>query len=768
METTQWSLRRGLAPVVLILSGLLLDPGAAQANDTFNSAFRTRYASTPQTYANAGCNTCHAGTFNRTSLNLYGQAVQSANGDLAALEGLDSDGVGGPNLAEIEAGAQPGWCAASGCATPPAGVQPPFDPAAPNKPPVADAGGPYSGTVGSPVGFDGSGSSDSDGTIEGYAWDFGDGSTGVGVNPVNTYGSAGTFTVVLTVTDDGGATAQSSTTVTVSVGLQPPVADAGGPYSGTAGVAIEFDGSGSADPDGSVVSWAWDFGDGSTGEGATPVHTYAASGAFTVTLTVTDDDGLTDGASTTARVSDGSGMQPPVAEVGGPYPGTTGLPVSFDGSASWDPDGTIVSFEWDFGDGNVASGSTPTHTYDAAGLYTVALTVTDETGLTDTATTTADIIDAINQPPVADPGGPYSGEPGAPVQFDGSGSSDPDGNVMSYAWDFGDGATRSGATAADATPSHGYALAGEYTVTLRVTDDSGTQSAPVGTTVSIRAADGGEALYSANCAGCHGDPWDGPAVDAALPGLKRVTGARACTIEGAIFGTSVFPDGVPAMVSAGNQELTLEEIGAIAAYLNSHAANGEQRYVTGCAGCHGNDGRGGRVDEGVRDEDAGDIREAIHEEREMAYLACLPAADVESIAGFLNGTEVGGCGDGDDDCGDEEREKRRKCKRDDDCDADGRRDEEDDDDDNDQMPDDYEEAKGFNPYDPADARQDADRDGKSNLAEFRAGTDPLDATSTPGGSPSGGTGGTGHATLLGLLALLASRRRRVRPALCDG
>jgi PKD repeat protein len=157
--------------------------------------------------------------------------------------------------------------------------------------------------VGVAVTFDGSGSSDPDGTIVSYMWDFGDGSTGTGVNPTHTYGAAGTFTVNLTVTDDNGATDSASTTATIQAAPnQPPVSDPNGPYTGTVGVAVTFDGSGSSDPDGTIVSYMWDFGDGSTGSGVSPSHTYAATGTYTVNLTVTDDDGATDTASTAATV----------------------------------------------------------------------------------------------------------------------------------------------------------------------------------------------------------------------------------------------------------------------------------------------------------------------------------------------------------------------------------------------------------------------------------------------------------------------------------
>ncbi len=351
--------------------------------------------------------------------------------------------------------------------------------APPNELPVADIGGPYDGTVDVAVQFDGSASSDPDGTIVSYNWDFGDGAIGTGPTPTNTYTEAGAFDVTLTVTDDAGETDSVSTTVTiVAAANQPPVADPGGPYNGTVDVAVQFDGSASSDPDGAIASYSWDFGDGTTGTGATPTKAYAEAGTFDVTLTVTDDAGETNSVSTTVEII-AAANQPPVADPGGPYNGAVDVAVQFDGSASSDPDGVIASYSWDFGNGATGTGPTPATTYTEAGAFNVTLTVTDDDGATNSVSTTVTIVAAANQPPVANPGGPYNGTVGIAVQFNGAASSDPDGAIAAYSWDFGNGTTGTGPT-----PATTYTEAGAFNVTLTVTDDDGATNS-VSTTAVI-------------------------------------------------------------------------------------------------------------------------------------------------------------------------------------------------------------------------------------------------------------------------------------------
>jgi PKD repeat protein len=425
-----------------------------------------------------------------------------------------------------------------------------------------------------------------------------------------------------------------------------PIADAGGPYSGEAGTTvIQFNGAGSADSDGDALTFAWNFGDGSTATGAMPTHIYGTAGDFQVTLVVNDSQTDSDPAVAAASITAPPSNLAPTANAGGPYEGQPGLSIMFNGSLSSDPNGDALTFAWDFGDGAMATGVAPTHAFAADGTYVISLTVNDGQVDSVASTTSATVATrAANSAPTADAGGPYSGDAGLAVNFDGRASDDPDGDVLSYRWDFGDGTIEFGAT-----PSHVYAMAGTYTVRLVVNDgEFDSQAASTEATIINRVDQSdGAALYDANCLACHGDPWSGPPVDGSLPGLRRVAGARSCNISGSIFGTSVFPNGVPEMQFL--QGLLEAEIDALAEHLNSLDASGEERYVTTCAGCHGDDGRGGRVGEGILGDSAHETREAIAEESEMRYLACMPESDFVAIAGFLKGTV------GDNDIDDDER-----------------------------------------------------------------------------------------------------------------
>lgn len=155
-----------------------------------------------------------------------------------------------------------------------------------------------------------------------------------------------------------------------------------------AGLSATFDATASADSDGTISAWEWSFGDGTTGSGEQVNHTYSTSGNYTVTLTVTDDGGATGSDAEIVSVSDGNSF--PVASFSF---STNLLAAGFDGSASSDSDGSIVSYSWDFGDGNSASGETATHSYASSGTYSVSLTVTDDGGAVDSEVQSVSVSD---------------------------------------------------------------------------------------------------------------------------------------------------------------------------------------------------------------------------------------------------------------------------------------------------------------------------------------------------------------------------------------
>ncbi|RFA13010.1 cell surface protein [Subtercola boreus] len=316
--------------------------------------------------------------------------------------------------------------------------------------------------------FDGTGSADPDGTVASYAWDFGDSQSATGATTSHTYAAAGTYTVSLTVTDNKGATGVFTNAVTVTA-PRVNVAPTASFTSSVTNLALTVDGTGSADTDGTLTSYAWAFGDGSTATGANPpVHTYAAAGTYTVKLTVTDNDGATGVSQTTVTAV---AAPPPNVPPTASFAATpTDLSVAFDASGSADSDGTIASYAWSFGDGQTATGPTPTHVYASAGTYSVKLTVTDNKGATGVSTGSVMVTapPPANVPPVAAIDSTVSN---LTANFSGAASTDSDGTISSYAWTFGDGQTGSGKTV-----SHGYGTAGTYTATLVVTDNSGATS----------------------------------------------------------------------------------------------------------------------------------------------------------------------------------------------------------------------------------------------------------------------------------------------------
>jgi hypothetical protein len=185
----------------------------------------------------------------------------------------------------------------------------------------------------------------------------------------------GSFLVTAT---DGAVSGSASVTIARS----PPLAEAGGPYTGEEGDAIPVDGSGSADADNDIVAWEWDFdGDEAYDDASGAIATFSAggSGVFTIGLRVTDVDGASDVDTATVTVDNAA----PQAEAGGPYSGDQGSNMSLDASGSSDPGDDIVSYDWDLdADGlyDDASGVAVGFDTAAPGVFTVGLRVSDADG----------------------------------------------------------------------------------------------------------------------------------------------------------------------------------------------------------------------------------------------------------------------------------------------------------------------------------------------------------------------------------------------------
>ena len=304
-------------------------------------------------------------------------------------------------------------------------------------------------------------SNDPDGSISSWQWSFGDGGSSTTQNPTHQYTDDGAYTVTLKVTDDDGATDSTSHSVTIS--NQAPIASFDySPSEPETNEIVNFNASGSSDPDGSIEKYKWDFGDSSTGTGQKLAHSYSDNNAYTVTLTVTDDDGATN--STSKHVTVAS-LGPTAAFTYSPSTPTTQQTIQFTDESN-DPDGSISSWQWSFGDGGSSTTQNPTHQYTDDGAYTVTLKVTDDDGATDS---TSHSVTISNQAPIASfDYSPSEPETNEIVNFNASGSSDPDGSIEKYKWDFGDSSTGTGQKLA-----HSYSDNNAYTVTLTVTDDDG-------------------------------------------------------------------------------------------------------------------------------------------------------------------------------------------------------------------------------------------------------------------------------------------------------
>ncbi len=335
-------------------------------------------------------------------------------------------------------------------------------------PPVSAFGAdPTSGCAPLTVSF----SDSSTGDITEWSWDFGDGSPAdPNQNPTHTYTQPGVYTVSLTVTGPGGSDTATLTDL-ITVDGPPTAAFAATPVSGQVPLTVAF-----TDSSTGATGWQWDFGDGSPVDTTqNPTHTYDTAGTYTVTLVVTAPCGAD--TLTLVDLIDVVAPSAPVAAFGAePTAGCAPLAVAFSDSST----GDVTGWSWDFGDGSPADTTqNPTHTYDAAGTYTVTLTVTGPGG-SDSVTRT-DLVTVAGPPTALFFAAPTAGPSPLAVSF-----SDSSAGATGWQWDFGDGSP------ADTTqhPTHTYTAAGTYDVTLIVFGACGSDTLVRTACVTVSATTG--------------------------------------------------------------------------------------------------------------------------------------------------------------------------------------------------------------------------------------------------------------------------------------
>ncbi|MCP4712909.1 MAG: PKD domain-containing protein, partial [Planctomycetes bacterium] len=305
-----------------------------------------------------------------------------------------------------------------------------------------------------------------------YLWNFGDGTTGSGQKVSHLYPEKGIYNATLTVRDDSKAEfcATHSTSFRV-IFNHPPVADVGSDHITCVGEEVEFDGSNSYDIDGTITDYIWDFGDGSPlYTGALATWSYQNPGNYVASLTVKDDSEDDCGNQVAHRFIEVN--MPPVAEAGPDQTVSVDQLISFSAKSSYDPDGAIKTYRWDFGEGSpIKEQPGPYHSFVSSGVYTVTLSVTDNSNTA--CNTDADQLTVtVNEMPEANAGQDIA-TCEATVFFDAGQSLDPDDGNLNYEWDFGDDSPRGRGQ----TIFHTFVRPGKYPVTLKVCDDSVTESA---------------------------------------------------------------------------------------------------------------------------------------------------------------------------------------------------------------------------------------------------------------------------------------------------
>lgn len=303
-----------------------------------------------------------------------------------------------------------------------------------------------------------------EGGIDSWLWDFGDGATSIEQNPAHTYrGDGGFFSVSLTASNSSGGGVETKTNLIQVTGEGAPVVDfSASPTAGQVPLTVSY--TDLSEPAGDIASWLWDFGDGGSSIDQNPKHNYKREGLFSVSLTASNAGGASLEVKT--NLINVSGLGTPVASFSAsPTAGKAPLDVNFTDLS--EPSGLITSFLWDFGDGATDTEQSPTHTYRNEGFFTVGLTVSNEGGANIENKTNLIFVKGEGVPTAQFTASPNAGKPPLDVQFNNTS----EGDISSFLWDFGDGATDD-----EESPQHTYQNAGIFTVILGVSGSGGADS----------------------------------------------------------------------------------------------------------------------------------------------------------------------------------------------------------------------------------------------------------------------------------------------------
>ncbi|MEA3305022.1 MAG: PKD domain-containing protein [Patescibacteria group bacterium] len=302
-----------------------------------------------------------------------------------------------------------------------------------------------------------------------YSWSFGDGAKASGVRVQHTYEKKGEFLVELTVTLPSGDIETVADIVSIQ-NIRPVLKTKVQPESGEVPLSVTFDGSGVKDPDGDIIAYQWQIADQVFDE-ETVSYVFETPGVYTGTLSVTDNNGETV-SETYEIIAEVYGLPTAViSHTPEVLSGQAPFVVRFSSEESVDSDGNILSYTWDFGDGQKLLGNKAIHTYRDSGEYEVKLTVTDDNQSKSTSSVMVYVLDKmiVPEPDIQIFSSSKKMIAPAVVRFDASDSIDVDGEIVEYTWNFGDNSRKEMSQSVE----HTYQKAGVYQITLDVTDNDG-------------------------------------------------------------------------------------------------------------------------------------------------------------------------------------------------------------------------------------------------------------------------------------------------------